>query len=307
MFDAVGFGALNLDKVYLVNRIAGLGEESFITGCHESCGGSAANTITALARVGLSTGYIGKVADDREGRLLLNDFEENLVDVRGVAVADKGRSGVVMAFVDPKGERALYVDPGVNDTLTREDIDVEYASSAKLIHLTSFVGDKPLKAQIELLRELRKSKEIMVSLDPGEIYARRREAIKPLLERTDILILNETEVRLLTGLGSREGAETLLKLGPKIIVVKLGDRGSYATDGEQRLHVNALKAKAVDTTGAGDAFNAGFLYATLKGLTLTDRLKLASFTAAKCIEKVGARNGLPTKEDIEAFVKTLKR
>ncbi|MBS7644670.1 MAG: carbohydrate kinase family protein [Candidatus Bathyarchaeia archaeon] len=301
MFDVIGFGALNLDKVYMVNRIAGSGEESFITGYYESCGGSAANTVAALARLGLSTGYIGKVASDREGLLLLEDFRENRVNVNGVSIADEGRSGVVMAFVDPEGERALYVDPGVNDTLTIGDIDLEYASSAKLIHLTSFVGDEPLKAQIELLKEL--SGKITVSLDPGEIYARKGEAIRPLLERTDILILNEVETRILTGLGFRKGAERLLGLGPKIVVVKLGCRGCYATDGNQSLRMEALKARVVDTTGAGDAFNAGFIYATLKGLSLAMRLRLASFTASKCIGEAGARRGLPTREEVETILK----
>ncbi|MEM2122054.1 MAG: carbohydrate kinase family protein [Candidatus Bathyarchaeia archaeon] len=301
MFDVIGFGALNLDKVYLVNRIAGSGEESFITGYNESCGGSAANTVTALAKLGLSTGYVGKVADDREGHLLLKDFRENLVDVRGIAVAGKGRSGVVMAFVDPEGERALYVDPGVNDTLTRGDVDVGYASSTKLIHLTSFVGDEPLKAQIELLEGL--GDRIIVSLDPGEIYARRKEAIRPLLERTEILLLNEVETRILTGLGFEHGAEKLLNLGPKMVVVKLGSRGCYAMDGVQSLHVGAFKTRVVDTTGAGDAFNAGFIYGTLKGLSLEARLKLACFTASKCIGEVGARRGLPSKEEVEAILR----
>ncbi|MGC8849543.1 MAG: carbohydrate kinase family protein [Candidatus Bathyarchaeia archaeon] len=301
MFDVIGFGALNLDKVYMVNRIAGPGEESFIAGYYESCGGSAANTITALAKLGLTTGYIGKVAGDREGLLLLKDFRENLVDVKGVSVSSEGRSGVVMAFVDPEGERALYVDPGVNDTLTFRDIDLEYASSTRLIHLTSFVGDEPLKAQIELLKEL--SDKTIVSLDPGEIYARKGEGIRPLLERTNILILNEVEARILTGLGFREGAARLLELGPDLVVVKLGSRGCYATDGAQSLHMEALKARVVDTTGAGDAFNAGFIYGTLKGLTLAARLRVASFTASKCIGEAGARRGLPSREEVEAILR----
>jgi ribokinase len=301
MFDVIGFGALNLDKVYIVNRIAGAGEESFIKGYLESCGGSAANTVVALAKLGLSTGYIGKVAEDREGRLLLNDFRENLVDVRGVAVAGEGRSGVVMAFVDAEGERALYVDPGVNDTLTRGEIDIGYASSTKLIHLTSFVGDAPLRAQIELLEDL--GDEITVSLDPGEIYARKGEAIRPLIEEADILLLNEVETRILTGLEYEQGAERLLRLGPEMVVVKLGSRGCYATDGRQSLHVEAFKTRVVDTTGAGDAFNAGFIYGVLRGLSLLESLRLACFTASKCIGEAGARRGLPTRREVEAFLK----
>ena len=95
-FDAVGFGALNVDKLYKVNRIAHEDEESFVKEIFEACGGSAANTIVGLARLGLKTGYIGKVARDREGNLLLEEFEREEVDTSGIIVAEKGHSGTVL-------------------------------------------------------------------------------------------------------------------------------------------------------------------------------------------------------------------
>jgi len=105
--DVIGFGALNVDKLYRVNRIAREGEESFVTDFHETPGGSAANTIVGLARLSLKTGYMGKVANDREGKLLLEDFRKEGVNTDGIIVANKGRSGVVNGYVNSKGERAL--------------------------------------------------------------------------------------------------------------------------------------------------------------------------------------------------------
>jgi len=158
-----------------------------------------------------------------------------------------------------------------------------------------------LDAQGQLLSLL--DKEITVSLDPGEIYAMKGlDTLKPLIKRTDILLLNEREVSLLTGLNPYEGSKSLLALGPKIIGVKLGDKGSYATDGLQQVQVDAFKLKVQDTTGAGDAFNAGFLYGALRGLDLKKCLQLGNFTASRTITKVGARNGLPTKEETEKFL-----
>ncbi|MDH5690421.1 MAG: carbohydrate kinase family protein, partial [Candidatus Bathyarchaeota archaeon] len=114
-FDVVGFGALNLDKLYKVNMIAKEEEEGSVIVFKEAAGGSAANTVVGLARLELKTGFVGKVAADREGKLLLDDFRNEKVDVNGISVSEKGRSGSVMGFIDPKGDRALYVDPGVND------------------------------------------------------------------------------------------------------------------------------------------------------------------------------------------------
>ena len=135
-FDVIGFGALNVDKIYLVPRIAREEEETFVLDVEEAPGGSAANTIVGLARLGLKTGFIGKVAKDREGQLLLNDFRREGVNTDGIVIAEKGGSGVVAAYVDTKGERALYVHPSVNDSLTYEEINIEYAKQTRFLHLT---------------------------------------------------------------------------------------------------------------------------------------------------------------------------
>ncbi|NIV44468.1 carbohydrate kinase family protein, partial [Candidatus Bathyarchaeota archaeon] len=92
-FDVLGFGALNVDKLYKVNRIAREDEESFVLDFQEAPGGSAANTVAGLAKLGLKTGYIGKVADDHEGKLLLKDFRRENVDIGGITIASTGRSG----------------------------------------------------------------------------------------------------------------------------------------------------------------------------------------------------------------------
>jgi ribokinase len=95
-FDVVCFGALNMDKLYRVNRIAREDEESFITDIQERPGGSAANTAVGLARLGLKVGFIGKVAEDRDGKLLLKDFADEGVDTQGIVVSKQGRSGNVI-------------------------------------------------------------------------------------------------------------------------------------------------------------------------------------------------------------------
>jgi ribokinase len=298
-FDVVGFGALNLDKLYKVNMIAKEEEEGAVLDFKESAGGSAANTVVGLSRLELKTGFIGKVAADREGNFLLDGFRKEGVNVNGITVSEKGRSGTVMGYIDPKGDRALYVDPGVNDQIDFNDINLDYVSNTKFLHLSSFVGEKPFKAQKLLIEQL---SSVKISFDPGAIYARKGlAAMKPMIRRSYVMFPNKIEVKLLTGQDYREGAETFIKLGADLVAVKLGKRGCYVTDGKESHLIEPYNVEAVDTTGAGDAFCAGFLYGLIKQKDLYECGRLGNFVASRCISKMGARTGLPKFEDLKNF------
>jgi len=295
-FEVIGFGALNVDKLFRVNRIAREGEEGFILSMSESPGGSAANTIVGLARLGVRTGFIGKVSNDHEGQLLLNDFRRESVDTDGIVIADKGNSGIVSAFVDKCGERALYVHPSVNDTLKLDEINIAYAAQTDYLHLTS-MDERPFQTQKKLIEELH---SVKVSLDPGEIYARRGLVkLRPIIKLCFVLMPSESEVKLMTGKGWREGAKQLLNEGTRIVAVKRAEKGCYVTDGRESHAVPPRKTKVVDTTGAGDAWNAGFLYGLVKKKDLYECARLGNFAASKCIAEVGARKGLPRVNELE--------
>jgi ribokinase len=300
-FDVVGFGALNVDKLFRVNKIAGAEEEGFIKSCEETCGGSAANTIVGLARLRCKTGFIGKVANDREGKMLIEDFRKEGVDVSGIIYAQHGRSGTVMGFVDEKGERALYIDPGVNDTIELDEINEKYAFNTHFLHLTSFVGEKSFQTQKRLVEIL--PENVKVSLDPGELYARKGlDALKPIIRRAYVMMPNQRELELLTKVKDyRKGAEALLEKGVKIVAVKLGSKGCYVTDGKENHQINRFNVKVVDTTGAGDAFCSGFLYGLINGKSLYECGRLGNFVASRCIMKMGARTGLPRIDDLKVL------
>ncbi|MGB9838331.1 carbohydrate kinase family protein [Methanothermobacter sp.] len=294
LFDAVGLGALNLDQLHMVERIAGPDEEVFVRDAVESCGGSAANTIIGLARLGLRTAFIGKVAGDREGSILRGNLRgEGVADY--VAVSEEGRSGRVMGFVDPHGNRALYVDPGVNDTLTLEEVP-EDALKTRLLHLTSFAGSG-IRVQRDVLEVINES--VTVSLDPGHLYAELGASeLGDILERTDILLVNRRELELMTGSTDPVGASA--ELGVDVVVVKMGSEGVRAFDGSEVV-VEAFETTCRDTTGAGDAFNAGFLYAWLSGHGLEISCLFGSYIASRCIEGYGATSSLPGREALEVL------
>ena len=298
-FNVVGFGALNVDKLFKVNKLAKAEEESFIEDYAEACGGSAANTTVALARLGCKVGYIGKVGCDREGDLLAQDFCDEGVNTDGVIRAEQGKSGVVMGFVDKKGARALYVDPGVNDTINLREVKSRYAAQAQFLHLTSFVGDESFYTQKKLLDTIPASTK--VSFDPGALYARKGyAALETILRKTCVLMPNSLELTLLTGeIDYCKGADIMIGRGVKIVAVKLGGDGCYVTDGHERYRIEPFKVDTVDTTGAGDAFCAGFLYGLVNGKNLLECGRLGNFVASRCVTKMGARTGLPVAEDLD--------
>ena len=284
----VGFGALNLDKIYLVDKIPREDEEGFVIDVEFHPGGSAANTIAGLASFGVKTGYIGKVGNDAEGEILVEDFRRRGVDLSGV-IKSEGRSGQALIFVDKSGNRAILVDPGVNDTIKFEEVNRKLIDEAEIVHMTSFI----CKNGVDSLESQKKVAKIAkaVSFDPGLPYVERGfEEMRDIIEHTTILLPNRMELEKLVGKNFREAAKEMVEEGVKVVAVKLGEKGCYVTDGKEEYFIEAFKANVVDTTGAGDAFNAGFLYGWIKGKSLEACGKLGNYVASKIVERVGARS-----------------
>jgi|Deesub1362A_J573_1020465.scaffolds.fasta_scaffold00016_159 ribokinase len=295
--EVIGIGALNVDKLFFVERIAGAGDEVPVNRWVRAPGGSAANTIIGLARLGVKTGFIGNVGYDDDGTYLLNDMEKENVDTGGIKRI-KGSTGIILGFVDKKGERALYAYPGVNNTVEISPDILEYAKKAKMLHLSSFVGERAYEAQRRLLKEL---SDIEISFAPGALYVRKKiKALELMIRKSSVIFLNKSEVEILTGKEYKKGVYELLKKGAGIVAVTLGEAGCYIADNRENHRINAYKTQVVDTTGAGDAFAAGFLYGYLRGKTLIECGKLGNWVASRCISRVGARSGLPYASDLDS-------
>lgn len=295
----IGFGALNLDRLYKVQSIAKGDEEIAIEETVEQPGGSAANTIYALGKLKLSTGYIGAIGSDAEGLKVLKSLKEVGVDVTNIRVKEEARTGVVIGLVDPEGERVLYIAPGANNMLSYEDLNMEYLKSGDIIHMTSFVNDNQLELQKKVAGTL--ENKTMLSFAPGSLYVKKgMQAISPIIQKTHVLFLNEEEVKILTGKDYESASKSLLDLGCKIVVITLKEKGCYVTDGTVSENVQAIKTNVLDTTGAGDAFCAGFLYGLSEKKELQTCAIMGNYLASKCISKIGARKGLPSIEEFES-------
>ena len=220
--EVIGFGALNVDKLYSVENIASKDEESFIKDETDTPGGSAANTIVGLSRLGCSTSIIGKIAEDEDGDLIEYNLAINGVYSNNLIYSETGSTGKCLGFVDSQGERCLYIDPGVNDEIRIDEINPLNIMRCKIMHYTSFVGDS-FKTQIELLDKL--NDQCVLSFDPGMLYVQKGfDELKPILERTNILLINESELRLLCNNSKsslKELAIGFLDLGIETIVVNV--------------------------------------------------------------------------------------
>lgn len=290
--DVIGLGALNYDVLYAVERIARGGEEVGILEVKKSPGGSAANTIAALSRLGAEVGFVGMVGTDEEGELILEDFREESVETR--IRREEGYTGAAIGFVDAQGERALYIYPGVNDKLGKEDIDIEWVNNARFLHTSSFVNN----AQLEMQRELAKQLKSKLSFSPGMLcFNYELEDLVELIERSAVVFLSHDELTsLMNGADNEKGAGILLNRGAQIVCVTLGGRGCYVTDSTGAAYlIDTYPTDVVDTTGAGDSFAAGFLYGLLHERSIEESGKIGNMVASSCIREYGARKGLPYK------------
>ena len=313
--DVVGLGALNIDHLYKVERILDDGE-AVVEETKSFPGGSAANTIYGLAKLGVSAGFTGVVGDDAEGKILINDFQKAGVDTSQIRVKPGAKTGSVLCLSDRLGRRSLYITPGANNLLTIDDLDLNYINQSKILHLSSFADDRQFRISLELMGRLDLSTKL--SFSPGALYASKGlKALAPILSKTYILFINQNEMKQLTGEDIIKGAESCFKQGCSIIVVTLGkgtrlklDKGinqrvvtatCYIRDAETE-HIiplsNQNTAPKADTTGAGDAFATGFLYGLLKGKELEECGHLGDIVARFSITKLGTRQGFPTVDQL---------
>jgi ribokinase len=322
--DAIGFGSLNLDEFWEMTsdflQSHGLkpGEEyvrdaDWFSRVYPQLkargklkaidpGGSAANTIAALYKMGFQTGFYGATGKDDLKKMR----PEELANPENLKIATHewpaGRCLALIDSQDPDRDRSLVILSNANDFTDLDEINLEYFAEAGWVHLTSFVARKPLEAQIELVKSL--PDDVSVSFDPGVIYsALGSDVLQPILSRTDVLFITREELKSVTGKGSMEdGASDLLALGTKNVLIKLSAEGLLAFQPEKSWSQAAVPPAAVrDRTGAGDVAAAGFLAGKLKSLPFEACLELAATAASKSIEGYG-RSAYPDRKFLENFV-----
>jgi ribokinase len=299
-------GSINLDLVATAERVPLPGET--LTGRSFSTfyGGKGANQAVAAAKLGYPVSMVGKVGDDSFGPSLKSALRKAGVDVRAVGTV-KGSSGVALINIGEDGQNNIVVVPGANGKLLPKDITQSAALLRKAGMLLTQL-EIPL-ITMETLAVFAHKNEIPLMLDP----APARELPKGLLQCATWITPNESETRILCGLSAGEPvtpataarcADLLLQRGPKNVVIKMGSQGAFlATAAGIREMIPPFAVKAVDTTAAGDAFNAGFAVSLLSGAAPVQAARYASAVAAISVTRMGAQPSMPSARDVDRFLK----
>jgi sugar/nucleoside kinase (ribokinase family) len=254
-------------------------------------GGQAANTALALARMGLPAGLVGRVGADEDGAFL----KASIPGVNLDYLIQAGESGRAYILVDMAGERTILVAPNTNDDLTEADVTWEALARARFLHLTSFAGNGPFQVQTAIARRLHGGPRI--TLDPGELYARRgREAMQDLLDHVEALLVTEAEWTLLGGELTRRP-----DWAPPIVLIKRGPKGARMLNPARYRYLDFPAeplSHLVNTLGAGDVFAAGFLAGLYFKLHLPAAVRLAVKAAAYKLAGAG-RDRYPDHKFLE--------
>lgn len=254
---------------------------------HMVCGGSAANTITGISRMGIQTGFIFKVHKDEVGDNYRNDMES--YGVATMVLEGEQPSGRSLVFITPDGERTMATYLGASASMIPEDLKKEMFSGYDLFYTEGY-----LVQNHDLIRtalQMAKDAGMKVALDLASynVVENNRDFLKSLIESyVDIVFANEEEAGILTGMTPDEALPFIAKQ-TGIAVVKLGSNGAMAKRGNEHTRVPAVLAKCVDTTGAGDLFASGFLFGLASGRDLAECLRFGTISAGKVIEYIGPK------------------
>lgn len=251
-------------------------------------GGSAANTIHGLACLGVPSGFIGKIGADEYGQIFKSDLQK--AGIEPVLLTGVAANGTAVTLITDDSERTFATYLGAAVEQTPEELDADIFARYAVLHIEGYLLFN--HALIEKAVQLAHEKGLKISLDCASynVVDANRDFLLNIIERyVDIVFANEEEARSLTGKEPEEALTIISKLCD-VAVVKVGAQGSLIASGNQSVKVGVAPVKRViDTTGAGDLYASGFLWAYLNGLSLEKCGKAGAITAGRVIEEYGAR------------------
>lgn len=297
-FDAAGFGVNAVDHLLVVPEFPDSDTKTRLLRHQQGAGGQTASAIVALQRLGMRTAYAGRFGSDAEGRFGLASLKDEGIDIEFAETIEGARTQVGYIIIEAKrGERTVIWNRDERLAYGAHDAPLEFAGRARVIHLDSH---DPL-ACARMARAARAAGTI-VSADIDNVY----DGLPELLPLIDILISSKEFPRLLTGMEDAHAAliEIKSRYGCALVGLTKGGRGATILCEGEFLETPAFQVPGgcVDTTGAGDAFHGGFLYGLLRGEEIEMSMKIGCAVAALGCRALGARTGLPTRDELHNFL-----
>lgn len=276
-------------------------------------GGSAANAAVALARLGVRTTFIGAVGDEGYGRWVRDDLNREGIDTHALRALPDAFTPMVIAMIEPGGERLIVVWPperGADTRLRPEDVDPDLIAGAAWLHTSGMcLRHSPVREAVLRGMEIARAAGVPVSLDLNlrlELWGWRdqiRETLDRAISLSDVVFGNATEeIVPVARVASVEMAAQIVADGKRIAVARLGAAGALAATPEGLFRAEAFPARVVDTLGAGDAFDGGFIAARIEGRDVLTALRWGNAAAAIKIGQSGAR-GTMSRAEVERLAK----
>lgn len=309
MFDVTCVGILVADAIArTVDGLPENGKLQLIDKIELFTGGCAVNASIAMSRLGLNIAIIGKIGSDGFGKFMATALKDENVDINGLMVSDGAGTSASIVTVDSGGERSFLHYLGANSEFGIEDIDYNIIKNSKIV----FVAGSMLLPRFDgaqcacFLQKSKKLGKYTVLDTAWDSTGRWMNTLEPCMKYIDLFMPSIDEASMLSGKREPEEiADVFFEMGVKTVVIKLGKKGCFIKNpnGESYTIPTYTKIKAVDTTGAGDSFVAGFLTGLTKGWNLYECGKFANAVGTHCVMAAGASTGIKSFEEIRNFIK----
>lgn len=306
MPDIVALGDLNIDIIAQFGSYPDKGQDALAYSTEFHCGGSAANTAIALARMGLEVVLISRVGPDSLALKALNSLSEAGVMPSGLQRDPAAMTGLMYVIVTPDGERTILGHRGANTLTDPAQVREEDIRNARLFHLSGYaLLAEPQRSAALLALEIACRHGLIVTLDPGMTVSEAAlDEMRALFPVVDILLPNLPEAQGLSGADSPQDCLRLLSAaGVGVVALKLGKEGCLIGGEEGVLHVPAFDVEARDSTGAGDFYSAGIIAGVLGGLDLRGAAVLGNAMGAMASARVGAGTSVPRAREVLALLR----
>ena len=297
MVDITVLGIFVADISFSGEKIPSTGETILGDSYNIGPGGKGCNQAIAISRLGGKVNFITKLGNDSYGKLAINNLKKDNIDISNIIISDKHKTGVAGIHVDRNtGKNAITVVRGAPESLSIEEININIIKNSK-IFLTQL--EIPLDVTFHCLKKAKEESLINI-LNPAPACKLSNDFFK----LVDYFTPNETEAEFYTGIkinnknDAKESAKKLYEMGIKNVIITLGEKGLYYFNGKEEIYIEANQVKAIDTTGAGDAFNGGFSFALLKGKKIKDCLEFANKVAGLSTTKLGAGDSMPNLKEL---------
>lgn len=302
MFDILVAGEINPDLILSGNVMPEFGQaEKLIDHATLSIGSSSAIFACGAARLGLKVAFIGICGDDIFGHFMLDEMSKRNVDVSNVIVRKDGQTGLSVILND-KSDRAILTHPGLIAELRASDILDDLLSKTRHLHIASYFLQTRLQPDLPNLFRRARSLGLTTSLDTNYDPSEKWIGVDELLPLTNVFLPNEKEALSLSAEKDVHSAASSLGSKVETLAIKMGADGALGVHEKKSIKVPSIPVEVVDTVGAGDSFDAGFIFGYLNGWEMEKSLRLAAICGALSTQSAGGTAGQPTLEKAMIYI-----